>query len=105
MSSEEEIFNSVLPSDHPFRKLNVVLNWNKITKSLRKLYSDFGRNGFDIKKGFKTLIVQYWEDYSDREMEKALRENLAIKWFCSFGLTEKTPDHYTYPYKLDRKKE
>lgn len=26
-------------------------------------------------------------------MEAAVCENFAIRWFCGFGLTEKTPDH------------
>lgn len=91
--SEEEIFNLVLPSDHPFRKLNNLLDWEEIVKPLRHLYSNKGRNGIDIIRGFKALIVQHWEDYSDREMEKALRENFAVKWFCGFTLSESTPDH------------
>ena len=39
------------------------------------------------------MLLQFWEDYSDREMEAAVRENLAIRWFCGFSLSEKTPDH------------
>jgi IS5 family transposase len=42
---------------------------------------------------FKILLIQFWENYSDRETEKLLEENVAVKWFCGFGLTEKTPDH------------
>jgi IS5 family transposase len=38
-------------------------------------------------------MLQFMEDYSDREMEKALAENLAVKWFCGFELTDETPDH------------
>lgn len=33
------------------------------------------------------------EDLSDRELERYLQENNAAKLFCSFSLTEKTPDH------------
>jgi len=40
--------------------------------------------------------------HSDREMEKAVRENLAIRWFCGFGLTEHTPD-YSYFSKLRKR--
>ena len=41
----------------------------------------------------KALLIQFWEDYSDREMEKCVRENLAVRFFCGFGLMETTPDH------------
>ena len=57
------------------------------------MYSDLGQTGIDVSKGFKALIAQFWEDYSDRQMERALQENNAVKWFCGFGLTEDTPDH------------
>ena len=33
------------------------------------------------------------EDLSDRELEEALKTNCVAKWFCEFGLAEKTPDH------------
>jgi IS5 family transposase len=33
------------------------------------------------------------EDLSDRELERFLAENNSAKFFCSFTLTEKTPDH------------
>ena len=35
-------------------------------------------------------------------MEKALKENLAVKWFCGFGLTEPTPD-FSYFSKLRKR--
>ncbi|MEK6706034.1 MAG: transposase [Bdellovibrionota bacterium] len=39
------------------------------------------------------------EDYSDRDMERAIAENVAVKWFCGFELLDKTPD-FTYFSKL-----
>lgn len=56
-----------------------------------KLYSDIGVEGIDVVKGFKIILVQFWEDYSDREMEKCLEENVAVKWFCGFELLKKLP--------------
>lgn len=93
LSSENEIFNIAIPEAHAFRKLNKLINWSELVNPLRKLYKENGRRGIDIEKGFKAIVIQYWEDYSDREMEKALRENLAIKWFCGFSIQEETPDH------------
>ena len=34
------------------------------------------------------------EDLSDRELAKYLQENNTAKWFCGFGLLDKTP-HYS----------
>ena len=69
---------------------------------LAALYSDLGATGIEIEKGFKALLVQFWEDYSDRDMEKCLRENIAVRWFCGFSLMADTPDH-SYFGKLRRR--
>jgi IS5 family transposase len=41
------------------------------------------------------LTLQFLEDLSDREFERFIAENIAGKWFCGFGLMEKTPDFTT----------
>lgn len=92
-STEEEIIEKIVKPDHAFRKLNVVIDFENLVLPYRKLYSDTGAEGIDVIKGFKTLLIQFWEDYSDREMEKVLQENVAVKWFCGFSLLEETPDH------------
>lgn len=93
LRNEEELFALMVPSNHPFRKLSNILNFEDLVEPLRDCFSDLGKTGIDINKGFKALLVQFWEDYSDRQMEKALRENIAIRWFCEFSFTEETPDH------------
>jgi len=93
LKHEEELFNLMLPRDHPFRKLNDIIDFEVLINPLRECFSDLGKTGIDVHKGFKALLIQFWEDYSDRQMENALRENIAIRWFCGFSLTESTPDH------------
>ena len=102
LSTEEELFTHFVKMDHPFRKLIAIIDFPNIIDPLRALYSDLGTTGIDVEKGFKSLLIQFWEDYSDREMEKALRENVAIRWFCGFRLTEETPD-FTYFSKLRKR--
>jgi len=92
-SNEEEIMEKLIKYDHPFRKLKDIIDFEELIVPYRKLYSNTGAEGIDIIKGFKTLLIQFWENYSDREMEKVLEENVAVKWFCDFELTEITPDH------------
>jgi len=92
-SFEEQLLTSVIPPDHAYRKLNRLINFDEIAGSLEKTYSHLGQKGIPAIRGLKALLLQFWEDYSDREMEAAVRENLAIRWFCGFSLTEKTPDH------------
>ena len=102
LATEEEVFKKLINSDHPFRKLNQIIDFPKLAEPLRNLYSDLGQNGIDIEKGFRALLIQFWEDYSDRQMEKALKENIAIRWFCGFTLLADTPDH-TYFCKLRKR--
>lgn len=92
-TNEEEIIEKLVREDHVFRKLQKILNFEAIISPYRKLYSNTGAEGIDVIKGFKCLLVQFWEDYSDRQMEKVLEENVAVKWFCGFTLLEETPDH------------
>lgn len=93
LSTEEEIFTKLVKAEHPFRKLNEYFDFTELAGSLVRCYSELGTTGIAVEKGFKALLVQFWEDYSDRQMENALRENIAVRWFCGFSLTEDTPDH------------
>ena len=92
-TNEEEILEKLVSSDHAFRKIDELINFYDIVSPYYALYSDVGAKGIDIVKGFKCLLVQLWEDYSDRQMENALQDNIAVKWFCGFELLEETPDH------------
>lgn len=93
LATEEEIFNKLVEEDNPFRYLNEHFDFTELASSLAKCYSELGTTGIAVEKGFRALLIQFWEDYSDRQMEKALRHNIEVRWFCGFGLTENTPDH------------
>lgn len=91
--TEQEIYAAIIPADHPFRRLDAIVDFTELVAPLADCYSEFGTAGIPLETGFKTLLVQFWEDYSDRQNEKAVRENMSVRWFCGFGLTEPTPDH------------
>lgn len=93
LETEWQVFDRIVTIDHPFRRLNEIVDFDVLITPLESLYSEIGTEGLPIEAGFKALLVQFWEDYSDREMEKCLRENMAVRWFCGFGLTDETPDH------------
>ena len=90
---ETKLFDCALGTGHAYRKLNRLINFDEIALTLQKTYSHLGQPGIPAVRGLKAMLLQFWEDYSDREMEAAVRENLAIRWFVGFSLTEKTPDH------------
>jgi len=102
LATEEEIFKKTVSEDHPFRELNKLVNFTGLAEPLRGFYKTLGRTGIDVEKGIRALIVQYWEDLSDREMENAVQSNMAVRWFCKFSLQEETPDH-TYFCKLRKR--
>lgn len=89
----------LVPSDHAYRKILKKFDFKKICKEFEKLYSSNGAPGYEVEKGVKALILQFMEDYSDRQMERALQENNAVKWFCGFEILDKTPD-YSYFSKI-----
>lgn len=102
IETEEELFNSIIDARHPFRRLKEIINFETLVEPMRACYSTLGAHGIDVERGIKALLIQFWENYSDREMEKAIRENMAVRWFCGFGLAEATPD-YSYFSKLRKR--
>ena len=93
LTTEAELFSTIVGTQHPFRRLNEILDFETLIAPMRATYSTMGTPGIDVERGVKALLIQFWENYSDREMEQAVRENLAVRWFCGFGLSEATPDH------------
>ena len=87
------VFDAIVPSDHPFRRLDAIVDFTELVAPLAECFSHLGTVGIPMETGFKMLLIQFWEDYSDRQNEKAVRENMAVRWFCGFGLTQQTPDH------------
>jgi IS5 family transposase len=102
LATEEEVFEKLVKADDPFRRLNELFDFNKLATSLASCYSELGTTGIAVEKGFKALLVQFWEDYSDRQMEMSLHNNITVRWFCGFGLLEETPDH-SYFSKLRKR--
>ena len=85
--------DDLVSEDHPYRKLDALLSFDELANPFLDIYSAKGRKEKGVSFGLRTLVLQFIEDISDREMERFLRENNSAKWFCELGLTEKTPDH------------
>jgi len=89
MISLEEL----MPTKHNYRKFKEVFNFRKIDYRLKEMESAKGSKGYGMDRLFKCLLYQFMEDLSDRQLEEALKTNCVAKWFCEFGLADKTPDH------------
>lgn len=85
--------NSLVQTNHPYRKLDELLCFDELSKPLSHIYGIRGPKGRGVEFGLRVLVLQFMEDLSDREMERYLCENLAAKWFSNIGLEESTPDH------------
>ena len=94
--------DKLVTRDHVYRKIIKLLDFKALCRDFHDAYSPMGTYGYAVEKGVKALILQFMEDYSDRQMERALAENLAVKWFCGFELNEKTPD-FSYFSKLRKR--
>lgn len=83
--------DSLVPSNHVYRKISELFPREIISTHLSCLEHVKGADGYGIMRLFKCLFLQFLEDLSDRELERFLQENNAAKWFCEFGLSVKTP--------------
>jgi IS5 family transposase len=97
-----QLLEDLVREDHPYRRVKKIVNFKGLLNPLHTLYSPKGAQGIAVETGFKCLMIQFYEDLSDRQVENALKENVAMKWFCGFGLMEDTPDH-SYFGKLRRR--
>jgi len=85
----------LVPEKHTYRRLKKLLDFVRITKSVKVESKKLGAIGYGKIRLVMCLILQFMEDLSDREFERFIGENVAGKWFCGFGLLEKTPDFTT----------
>jgi transposase len=85
----------VLPHDHVLVRVDRVLDLSWLRGELAKLYdAEIGRPSIDrevavclMLAGFLLGIVH------DRRLMREAQVNLAIRWFCGYGLHETLPDH------------
>ncbi len=87
--------DQLIDKNHNYRKFKELWDLNPVKKELEKIEIAKGADfkGYGIFKLFLCLLVQFMENLSDRELEESLKSNLASKWFCEFGLLDKTPDY------------
>ena len=83
----------LVATDHKYRKILKLVDFEKLTSKFKSAYSNVGRGGYPISSGFKALLLQFMEDKSDRQMEEFLKYDLSAKLFCGFGLKDETPVH------------
>ncbi len=90
-----EIYDKLIPEDHILYKINQQVDFSFVNEACKDLYSqDQGRPVKNLPEiMFRSAIVQYLMDYSDRDMEQAARYHLVIKWFIGIPVEDSSYDH------------
>ena len=88
--------DKLIPETHTYRRLKSLIDFGQLVKAADVQQSPLGATGYTPSRLTMCLILQFMEDLSDRLFERFVAENIAGKWFCGFGLSEKTPDYSTF---------
>lgn len=94
----EYLYSQVVPANHFLRKLRELIDWERYTRKLIRLYKGegvVGRPPFDPALVLKVELVAYLYNLSERQVEVYINENLPAKYFVGLAVDQKAPDHST----------
>jgi transposase, IS5 family len=94
----EYLYDQVVPQDHFLRQLKQIIEWERFTRKLIRLYKgggEVGRPPFDPALVLKMELIAYLYNLSERQAEVYLNENLPAKYFVGLAADQKGPDHST----------
>ena len=91
------ILEQLIPEDHLLRKVESAVDFSFIHDLCAPLYSaDNGRPAIEPEVLFRMLLIGYlYGIKSEARLEEEINYNMAYKWFCGLGLTDKAPDATT----------
>lgn len=84
---------TMVPEDHVLRTFKERLLVDGIGQDRDEMKKCLGREGYGYEAGLRALFLQFYGNYSDRQMEQQLRYNFLYRWFCGFTMESQTPDH------------
>lgn len=86
-----------VPVDHLLRKLDSVLNFERLRSVLTEHYSNTGRPSIDPELMLRMLLIGYaFGIRSERRLCSEVHLNLAYRWFCRLGLESTVPNHSSF---------
>lgn len=88
----EDVYK-IIPEDDFYKRLDKETDFSIIRKRVEYLYSHTGQPALCPERMFKAELVQYFEDLSDREMEREARFNIRIKSFLGMNIDDYSFDH------------
>ena len=89
------VYKNLILEDHILCRIDKQVDFSFVNEACKDLYSQ--NQGRPVKNlpeiMFRSAIVQFLMDYSDRQMEDAARYNLIIKWFIGIPIEDRSYDH------------
>ncbi|MFZ3070484.1 MAG: transposase [Anaerolineaceae bacterium] len=92
----EYLYDQIVPQEHFLRKLLQIIDWQRFTRKLIRLYKGegvVGRPPFDPVLMLKVELIAYLYDLSERQVEVYINENLPARYFVGLAVDQKAPDH------------
>src|ERR671911_1315039 len=85
----------LVPDDHILARVDRVLDLAWLRDEVADLYcADNGRPGIDPEAAVRLMLAGFLLGLvHDRRLMREAQVNVAIRWFCGYGLHETLPDH------------
>ena len=95
----------LMPQDHFLRKLEKALDLSFVYEETRHLYSQkYGRPPIDPVVLVKYLLVGFLYGIpSERQIEKRIETDIALRWYLGLDLLDRVPDHSTISQVTQKK--
>jgi transposase len=83
-----------IPSDHPLRRIQQVVDFTFIRSQVADLYGSCGHTSVDPVVLLKLMFLLFYENVkSERQLMAQLPMRLDWLWFCGYDIDDQTPDH------------
>jgi transposase len=85
----------LVPDDHILKRVDRVLDLSWLAEEVGALYAaGQGRPSIDPEAAVRLMLAGFFEGIvHDRKLLRQAQVNVAIRWFCGYGLDEALPDH------------
>jgi len=85
----------LVPGDHILKRVDRVLDLSWLAAEVGPLYAPGqGRPSIDPEVAVRLMLAGFFEGIvHDRKLLRQAEVNVAIRWFCGYGLDETLPDH------------
>src|SRR4029077_7188303 len=81
-------------SDHPLRRINVVLDLSFVREQVAHTYGRKGNKSVPPEVILRMMVLLFLDDIkSERELMRIIPERLDYLWFLGYGLDDEIPDH------------